>query len=256
MIPELRVAAENLRYRYRRRGGWALDGLSFEVSASRVAVLGPNGAGKTTLLGILSTAIRPESGTFQVRGVDVTQGHEVQSFRSALGLVPQRLDAMGGLRCRDFLRYVAWLRDVPISLTEERIRESLAAVDLTGSADARMSSLSGGMRQRMALAQALINHPTLVLLDEPTVNLDPAQRDQFLALVRDTSQRATVLMTSHVAEDVASFAEEVVMILDGRAVFVGSLADFCGVSDTERVDGDAVKRAYVDRARHDIAHTR
>lgn len=163
---------------------------------------------------------------------------------------------MGGLRCRDFLRYVTWLRDVPAVLTEERVDESLAAVDLTGSADTRMSSLSGGMRQRMALAQALVNHPTLVLLDEPTVNLDPAQRDQFLSLVHDTSQRATVLMTSHVAEDVAAFAEEVVMVLDGRTVFAGTLANFCAATGVEQVNGDAVKRAYVERARHDAAHVR
>lgn len=221
-----------------------------------MAVLGPNGAGKTTLLGLLSTALRADGGTFRVHGVDVTQGREVQAFRSALGVVPQRLDAMGGLRCRDFLRYVAWLRDVPAALTEERVDESLAAVDLTDSAETRMSSLSGGMRQRMTLAQALVNHPTLVLLDEPTVNLDPAQRDQFLSLVHDTSQRATVLMTSHVAEDVAAFAEEVVMVLDGRTVFAGTLENFCADSGVEQVNGDAVKRAYVERARHDAVEVR
>lgn len=245
-----RVRITELRFRYRRRGPWALDGLSFDATTSRVAVLGPNGAGKTTLLSIMSTAVRPHGGNFEVASQELVTARQINSYRRTMGVVPQHLEAMGGLTCRGFIGYVAWLRGVPAQLTAERVEMVLASVDLSAKADVRVSALSGGMRQRLSLAQALVNEPRLLLLDEPTVSLDPAQRDQFLRLLASIGEDTTVLMTSHVAEDVAAFAQEVVVVNEGVTAFAGDIRAFCGLPASAAVGGDDVRRAYVDRLGH------
>lgn len=239
------LVVDNLRYRYRRRATWALDGLSFRTASRRTAVLGPNGAGKTTLLRLLSTAARPVSGQFSVEGFASDAPHHLDQFRAQLGVVPQRLVAMGGLTVPAFLSYVAWLRGVPNHVAQKRVDVVMDALDLGGCVDARLGTLSGGLRQRVSLAQALVNRPRLLLLDEPTVSLDPAQRDGFLSLLRHVDTATTILMTSHVAEDVAAFAEDVVVVDNGKVTYAGTLAAFCGREANEPVLGGDVKRAYI-----------
>ncbi len=216
-----------------------------------MGILGPNGAGKTTLLGILSTALSGHTGNILVRGSTLRTKGSLDEFRSELGVVPQRLETMGGLTCREFVRYVGWLRAIPAVEAEERVASALSAVGLDAQIDQRVGTLSGGMRQRLSLAQAIVNRPSLLLLDEPTVSLDPAQRDQFLNLLTQLSPTTTVLMTSHVAEDVAAFAEEVVVIHGGQARYVGSLNEFCDLPATAQVQGSDVKNAYLTLLRDD-----
>ena len=241
------MKVENLGFTYRRRGRQILNDLSFSTEASRIAVLGPNGAGKSTLLSILSSANTPSSGYFSAGGYDSRDRSGTRRYRARLGVVPQTATAFGGMTCREFLEYVSWLRDMPTALARTRVPEVIEAVGLSGTADRKLSTYSGGMRQRASLAQALVNEPALLLLDEPTVSLDPAQRDSYLALLRSIGAGTTIVMTSHVVDDVASFADDVVVVHHGSCRFAGSLAGFCGVPPGGgAVTGAQVKAAYLD----------
>lgn len=197
------------------------------------------------MLQVLSTVLVPQHGTFTVGEFNSSSKPQLEELRKRLGVVPQHLRAMGGLTCFDFLSYVAWLRSVPAPIVAKRVRCVLMDVDLTDVADRRISTLSGGMRQRLSLAQGLINEPDLLLLDEPTVSLDPAQREQFLRLLSTMEGQRTIVMTSHVAEDVALFAEEVVVVLQGRVTFNGPVREFCGGPRDAGVTGFAVRDAYI-----------
>lgn len=236
---------EGIGFSYSRRGGAILSGLQFQCDSQRIAVLGPNGSGKSTLLSLLSTVRRPSTGYFTSHGFDSRSRSGLGAFRSCLGVVPQHSTAFRGLTCRQFLEYVAWLRAVPAREASTRIEEVLIAVGLEHEAGQKLSTFSGGMRQRASLAQALVNDPLLLLLDEPTVSLDPAQRDAYLLLLRDIEPPTTVVMTSHVVDDIAAFADEVVVISDGSCRFSGSLREFCRLAPDEEPTGQRVKDAYL-----------
>lgn len=234
----------DLEYGYSRKR-LVLDGLSFVSDARRIAILGPNGAGKSTLMAIMSSVRKPSSGYFAVGHYDSRSPSGLREYRARLGVVPQHSMAFGGLTCREFLGYVAWLRTVPARAAEEHIDRVLSAVGLAAHADEKLKTYSGGMRQRASLAQALVNEPQLLLLDEPTVSLDPAQRDAYLLLLREIESPTTVVMTSHVVDDIAAFADDVVVVRDGVCRFAGPLMEFCSTAPGDTPTGQEVKEAYV-----------
>jgi ABC-2 type transport system ATP-binding protein len=215
------------------------------VHSGAVALLGPNGAGKSTLFGILSMKIMATQGSFWVGGFRSGDGGDPDDYRERLGVMPQNFNAFGGYTCTEFLRYVAWLRRYPIERVEGGVLRALRAVDLTGHATTRIKSLSGGTRQRLGLAQALVAEPAFLLLDEPTVGLDPEQRHQFLAHLNGVATTTSVLMTTHMVEDVAAFAREVIVLAQGRVVFAGTVNDFCQVPEGRKCTGGDVEAAYL-----------
>ena len=206
-----------------------LDGVSFAASRGVTGLLGPNGAGKTTLLRILATVLAPDEGVLELLGQDPGTAAGRLSVRRRLGYMPQEPGFHRLFTAFEFVDYVAVLKE----MTERRARhdEVRRVLDLVGLADVggkRIRTLSGGMRRRLALAQALIGDPALVILDEPTAGLDPEQRMRFRDLVSRLGEQRAVVLSTHQTEDVAALCEQVVVVDHGRALFSGTVRNLVG----------------------------
>jgi len=201
----------------------ALDGLSVALGTGVTGLLGPNGAGKTTLLRILATVLAPDEGTVRVLGLDPSRPAERLELRRRLGYLPQDVGAYPGFSVREFIDYVAILKEH----TDRRARRVevdrvLELTDLTSKAYERVRSLSGGMRRRLGLAQAMIGSPDLLVLDEPAVGLDPRQRLRFRELVSTLGPDRCVVLSTHQTDDVAALCRDVVVVDEGRVLFQGT----------------------------------
>jgi len=204
----------------------AVDNLDLAVAPGECfGLLGPNGAGKTTTLRVLNTLYPPQSGRVHVFGLDVRS--QAMSVRRLLGYVPQQLSIEGALTGRENVSWFARLFDVPRRERAERVAEVLEIVDLSDAADRLASTYSGGMVRRLELAQALVNRPALLVLDEPTVGLDPVARDSVWARVQAMQERygMTVLLTTHYMEEADILCDRVALMHLGRLRAVGSPAD-------------------------------
>ncbi|MEO3809530.1 ABC transporter ATP-binding protein [Sphaerisporangium sp. B11E5] len=202
-----------------------LDGLSLDFGPGVTGLLGPNGAGKTTLLRCLATTLAPDRGDIRVLGLDIADREQRTEARRRLGYLPQEPGFFTRFTAFELLDYIAILKE----MTDRRhrhgeVRRVLAEVDLADRATTRIRKLSGGMRQRLALAQALLGEPELLVLDEPTVGLDPEQRMRFRALISRLGESRTVLLSTHQTEDVAALCERVITMKDGQVVFDGTPA--------------------------------
>lgn len=206
---------------YRRKQ--ALQPLELRVREGVTGLLGPNGAGKSTLINMLATVERASAGSAEIYG-HFLPGHGAHAIRQLLGYVPQRISLPLMLSGEEFLVYAAAMKG--ISKPEARIKEAarvLKEVNLTEQAKARIKSYSGGMRQRIGIAQALLGSPKLLLLDEPTTGLDPAERIRFRNLVRSLGESRTVILSTHIVSDLDTTCDDVVVFKDGRLRFQGSL---------------------------------
>jgi ABC-2 type transport system ATP-binding protein len=200
----------------------AVAGVDLRIGPGVFGLLGPNGAGKTTLLRMMATAVPPTSGRLLLLGLDPASYGPRRDIRRSLGYLPQNPGYYPGFTVTEFVEYFALLKEVPPS----RVRSAVAgAIDRVGLADrrkARLRTLSGGMLRRACIAQAIVNDPELVLLDEPTAGLDPEQRVTFRALLRELGGRATVVVSTHLVEDVGAACAQVVLMDQGRIVFDGT----------------------------------
>lgn len=222
------VTIHGLYKRY--RATTALDHIDLDIGTGVTGLLGPNGAGKTTLLRCVATALAPDGGEMRVLGVDPRDARERTQLRRRLGYLPQEPGFYPHFTAFDLLDYVAILKE----LTDRRrrhdeVRRVLAEVDLAAQAKTKVRRLSGGMRQRLGLAQALLGEPDLLILDEPTAGLDPEQRMRFRALISRLGERHTVLLSTHQIEEARALCARVVVLHRGRAVFDGSPAALAGL---------------------------
>ncbi|MDQ7029723.1 MAG: ABC transporter ATP-binding protein [Ardenticatenia bacterium] len=203
-----------------------MKGVSLEIPPRGIyGLLGPNGAGKTTFLRLAAALMEPTQGRVLVGGYNTAQ--EGDRIRRLIGYLPQEYELYPALTGWEFLDYMALLSGV--SNREHRIRELLAWVGLEHVAHKRLCTYSGGMKQRLALAQALLTKPPILLLDEPTTGLDPEERLRFKDWLLDYAQEHTVVFSSHLVEDIALLCDHVAVLRRGRVRYQGPVADLVKV---------------------------
>jgi ABC-2 type transport system ATP-binding protein len=223
------VRAEGLSRRYGATR--ALDGVDIALERGITGLLGPNGAGKTTLLSILATVNEPDAGRVSAFGLDPGHAAERVEIRRRLGYLPQELGYHRHFTVAAFLDYVAILKEI----TDRRRRAQevarvLAAVSLEDRARSRIRALSGGMRQRLGIAQALLGEPDLLILDEPTAGLDPEQRLRFRELLSSLPGDPVTVLSTHQADDIAAICPHVVVLLKGQVHFAGTPAELAATA--------------------------
>ena len=208
-----------------RKGKRAIDELSLELKNGMFGLLGPNGAGKTTLMKMLSTLLEPTSGAIHYDGLLL--GKDNQKIRRLLGYLPQDYGVYASLTAREFLNYFATLHgNTARANWTKRIDEVLEQVNLRDVASQRVSGFSGGMRQRLGIAQALLNDPKLLIVDEPTAGLDPSERVRFRNLLGQLSGDRIVILSTHIVDDISSSCNDMALIDKGQIRYRGKPADF------------------------------
>jgi ABC-2 type transport system ATP-binding protein len=222
----------------------AVAGVDLRAGPGVFGLLGPNGAGKTTLLRMMATAVPPTSGRLLLLGHDPGSYGPRREIRRRLGYLPQNPGYYPGFTVTEFVEYFALLKEVPPA----RIRGAVAnAIDRVGLGDrrkARLRTLSGGMLRRACIAQAIVNEPQLLLLDEPTAGLDPEQRVAFRSLLRDLGQRATVVVSTHLVEDVGAACTQVALMDAGRIVFDGTPGELTARAEEQGSGDTPLERGY------------
>lgn len=194
-------------------GRTILHDIDLELTQGVIGLLAPNGAGKTTLLNMIATLLYPTSGSIQWNGEDIVAMDDL--YRGLLGYLPQHFGYYPNYSPRRFLKYIATLQSVRPSRVDGRVDELLRLVGLADVADKRMRTFSGGMIQRVGIAQALIHDPDLVILDEPTAGLDPKERVRFRNIIHELAADRTVILSTHIVSDLSTIAGRIVMLKDG-----------------------------------------
>src|SRR3954470_24954282 len=203
----LKIEAVSKRF---RGGNYGVRDLSLEVTSGVIGLLGPNGAGKTTLMQMIATITRPTSGRILFHGQDVAK--RPNDLRRRLGYLPQDFGVYDNLTATEFLTYFAALKGVR---SKKRVTEMLESVNLHGVANRTVGGFSGGMKQRLGIAQALINDPELVIVDEPTAGLDPEERVRFRNVLSEIGFGKLVILSTHIVSDVESIATEIAVMKEG-----------------------------------------
>ncbi len=212
-----------------RGGVHALEGVSLSISGGMHGLLGPNGAGKTTLMRILAGILRPSSGRLCIGGYDYETEKGRVEVKRLLGYLPQEMGVYPDLNAREFLDYVAILKGMDDRRARQRrVDELLDIVSLTTVAGRKLKTFSGGMKRRVGIAQALLNDPRLLIVDEPTAGLDPEERIRFRNLLSDLGGERTILLSTHIVEDIAQTCRHLAVLKNGRVVFQGTTIDLIG----------------------------
>jgi ABC-2 type transport system ATP-binding protein len=223
----------------------AVAGVSMEAGSGVFGLLGPNGAGKTSLLRMMATVIPPTSGALRLLGRDPGGYGPRKEIRRRLGYLPQNLGYYPGFTVVEFVEYFALLKEMPAARVPAAVAAAVERVGLGGKAKAKLRTLSGGMLRRAGIAQAIVNEPELLLLDEPTAGLDPEQRVTFRELMRDFGQRSTVIVSTHLVEDVGAACSQVALMDQGKIVFYGTPDELTARGEGTSAAGDApLERGY------------
>lgn len=221
------ITIEHLSKTY-RKGAWALLDVSLQLDKGMTGLLGPNGAGKTTLMRILATLLTPTSGQVRVNGISIGRPEEI---RQMIGYLPQHFHIYPQLTGRDYLDYVAAMKGITErSARQKEISRLLEMVNLQEKADKKVRTYSGGMKQRLGIAQALLGSPDILIVDEPTSGLDPQERVRFRNVLTRFSIDRTVLLSTHIVADIESNCRRIAVMNKGRLAMNGSLTELqaCG----------------------------
>lgn len=199
----------------------AVDRISLTLTPGVTGLLGANGAGKTTLMRMLCGILRPTSGSISLDGLDVS----TEGYRAVLGYLPQDFGYYPSFSALDFLLYLGALKGMERKQAKERSLELLEVVGLSEVARKKIRTFSGGMKQRLGIAQALLSRPKLLILDEPTAGLDPKERVRFRTLIEEQGKESIVLLSTHIVSDVEHIAGRILMVKDGQLIYDGSVTD-------------------------------
>ncbi|SES26301.1 ABC-type multidrug transport system, ATPase component [Gracilibacillus ureilyticus] len=205
------LKVNQLSKKFKRR--IALDETNFILENGTIGLLGPNGAGKTTLLRILATYYEPTSGSIKLNGKDYLKNREI--IRQMIGYMPQNIGLFPQLKVKEFLSYIGLMRGIERNDLSGQIDKILQEVNLDNKSNVKITSLSGGMKQRVGIAQAIMHDPQLLLVDEPTAGLDPEERMRFRNLIKKLAQNRIVVFSTHITEDIAMTCDKVLLIKKG-----------------------------------------
>ncbi|MGP8296814.1 ABC transporter ATP-binding protein [Streptomyces inhibens] len=239
------ISVNGLTVRHRRTV--ALDDVDLDFGPGVHGLLGPNGAGKTSLIRVLATVARPTGGRVELLGHALSGHRELSAARRRLGYLPQDFGYYPGFTVREFVGYVAWLKAMPGDIAGAAVERAVARVGLADRIDSKVRTLSGGMVRRAGIAQAIVNEPDVLLLDEPTAGLDPEQRVEFRSLLAELGQQTTVIVSTHLVEDVAVACTEVTLLASGRVAYRGTPASLAALGESDAgadLGGNPVERGY------------
>jgi ABC-type multidrug transport system ATPase subunit len=233
------VVVESVIHAYGRRT--ALDRASLRVGRGVTTLLGPNGAGKTTLMRLIAGDLRLRGGSIRIDGRALDR-----RSRGEVGYLPQDPQLFDRFRAVEFVTYAGWLRGLGPRKAKQHALDALALVGLADRLGDKVGTLSGGMRRRLAIAAAVSCRPRVLLLDEPMSGLDPDQQHDVRAVIEDLGRSASVLVATHVLQDVPSLADHVCLLHQGRVAFDGDVRCFLGTAP-ELATAAVVERAYAER---------
>ena len=221
---------DNVSKRY-RAGNYGVRDVSFALTGGVVGLLGPNGAGKSTLMQMIATITRPTAGRILWRGEDLAKNPD--ALRARLGYLPQDFGVYDNLTPEEFLGYIAALKGVR---NRARIGAMLEAVNLHSVARRPIGGFSGGMKQRVGIAQALINDPDLVIVDEPTAGLDPEERVRFRDMLAEIGLGKLVILSTHIVSDVESIATRIAVMREGRVIALAAPEELLAQTECTRLE--------------------
>ena len=215
----LELQVEHLCKSYHKKE--ALWDVNFTLHNGIYGLLGENGAGKSTLMRMLVTVDFPTSGSIRYGGKDIWQMEE--EYRSLIGYMPQDYSVYAGFTAKDFLEYMGVLKGIPKAELKKKISEVLEFVNLSDVSDKKVRTFSGGMKRRIGIAQAIINNPRILILDEPTAGLDPKERIRFSNIISDMGKDKIVLLSTHIVSDIEAIASELLVIKQGKVLETGNV---------------------------------
>ena len=216
----MEIQIQALKKNYGRKT--ALDNISLAIGNGMYGLLGRNGAGKTTLMQILSTLREPTSGTIKFDRIPL---EDTRKIRPLIGYLPQEFSLYPDMSVLEIMRYLAALSNLPAEIQHQRIPDLLQRVNLWEDSGKKVRKLSGGMKRRLGIAQALLHDPQVLIADEPTVGLDPQERLRFYALLNEFSSNRIVIVSSHIVSDIETVCEKVAVLDAGKLLFNGAVED-------------------------------
>ncbi|BCJ97516.1 ABC transporter ATP-binding protein [Anaerocolumna chitinilytica] len=206
----------------------AVDGVSLNISEGMFGLLGRNGAGKTTLMKILATLHNPTAGEVTVNGIDIK---ETRKIRSMTGYLPQDFSMYGSMTAYEAMDYLGTLSGMKKEERKERIPELLEKVNLSANHRTKVKAMSGGMRRRLGIAQAILHNPQVLIVDEPTAGLDPEERVRFRNLLCEIAQDRIVILSTHIVGDIEATCEDIAVLDSGKLIFRGTVRELIEMAE-------------------------
>lgn len=214
----MEIKMEHLNKNYGKQR--ALKDISLHIPVGMYGLLGENGAGKTTLMRILATLLEPTTGTVEINGIDIKRKKEI---RKIIGYLPQEFSVYPNMTVYSALDYLGILAELPKNIRKNRINELLKQVNLEQEKNKRFKNLSGGMKRRFGIAQALLNNPQILVIDEPTAGLDPEERLRFYNLLSELAMERIILLSTHIASDIEATCSKAAVLSAGTVIFEGQI---------------------------------